>query len=330
MSTNPDDLIQERPTGPVNRDPKVLDYLLRAHGYSGLDALAPPAARPDGVEASPTMGKLAGALAKAQGAFESIAKTRTVQVRSDKGSYSFDYAPLDEVLRAVRPHLAANGLSFTQLISGDGQRKLTTVLLHESGEWMSTSTLLPVSGNRAQELGSTITYMRRYTLLSLLGVVADEDDDGNAGDGNGRDARDRDPPKGRQSQTNGGNSSTPSQGGSKQTPPSPANGGPSSNGSPVEPAKAERLWLLLTAPARMDADPRGLGLAPSAAFDWLRDHFGRGASTPLAVAKVLSAEQVDTGAILAVAASVGAEQYATKRAELAKAGRCTPGKAVAA
>lgn len=273
---------------------------------------------------SPRIGKLAAALAKAQGAFDAIEKTRTVDVRSDKGSYKFDYAPLDEVLRAVRPHLAANGLSFTQLVTGDSPRTLTTVLLHESGEWLSSSTLLPpTQGNRAQELGSTITYMRRYTLLSLLGVVADEDDDGNAGDGNDRNARDREPRGPKAQQPRNGNSSPPSQNGSQGTSASPANSGSSSGGQPAGDAdKAKQIDGLLQ--NAKDGTPSGLGLTKSKAFDWLKDLFGRGTSTQL------TRDQQDAAALLAVAAQVGQEQFEAKRAEMAKAGRCSPGKAAAA
>lgn len=277
-------------------------------------------ARGQGFEASASIGKLAGALAKAQGAFEAIGKTRTVEVRSEKGSYKFDYAPLDEVLRAVRPHLASNGLSFTQLVSGDAPRKLTTVLLHESGEWLSTTTLLPATqGGRAQELGSTITYMRRYTLLSLLGVVADEDDDGNAGDGNHRTASDRTAnPKGRER-----TSSPPSANDSTRTSAS-TNGSGSSSGTPGSPgdlAKAGQLEALLQAPVD-GAEKKGLGLSKSKAFDWLKDLFGRGAAAQLTL------EQQQDGLLLAAAQLMG--QFDVKRAELAKAGRCAPGKAAAA
>src|SRR5688572_25543683 len=155
--------------------------------------LPAPTVRPQAFEASSTIGKLAGALAKAQGAFEAIGKTREVKVQMKTGgSYTFAYAPLDEVLRSVRPALATNGLALTQTVAdGEKGRTLTTTLMHESGEWMASTTTLPGQATTAQEFGSQITYMRRYAIVSILGVVADEDDDANAADGNQAQGRDR-------------------------------------------------------------------------------------------------------------------------------------------
>jgi hypothetical protein len=56
---------------------------------------------------------------------------------------------------------------------------LTTILAHESGEWISQEMSLPVSKVDAQGAGSAITYMRRYALAAVVGVVQ-ADDDGNA------------------------------------------------------------------------------------------------------------------------------------------------------
>lgn len=130
---------------------------------------------------SATIGKLAAALAKAQASFGPIERNRTVKT----GTYNFDYAPLDTILEAVRPALAANELALTQVIvpstAGMGLR---TLLLHSSGEWLAGEVSLGQRPAKAQELGSLLTYMRRYSIVSILGVAAEEDDDANAADGN--------------------------------------------------------------------------------------------------------------------------------------------------
>lgn len=151
-------------------------------------------------------GPLFAALAKAQGSFAPIVKNRTVRVEPLRGrAYTFDYATLDSVLAAVSPALAANELSlFQPFVAGD-ECELRTILAHSSGAYMQATTAFPwptevVRGadgkvifregeelrRRAgvQSLGSLLTYLRRYSVTSMLGVNAEEDDDGNSADGN--------------------------------------------------------------------------------------------------------------------------------------------------
>jgi hypothetical protein len=140
---------------------------------------------------------LFGALAKAQADFKAIVRSKEVHVRSDKGNYSFLYAPLEEVLAATVPALSANELVILQPLghANDGDLVLRTVLAHSSGARIETRMTLPQTttgygkdGARferqktAQEIGSAITYMRRYMVQSLLGVNAEEDDDGAQGE----------------------------------------------------------------------------------------------------------------------------------------------------
>ena len=133
-------------------------------------------------------GPLALALAKAQAAFPAIARDRTVKVQTRTGgSYTFNYAPLDTILAAVRGPLAANELAISQLIDGTD---LVTMLLHSSGASLSGRAGLPQNGT-VQELGSAITYLRRYSLQAILGIASEEDDDGNAASGNRADTAPR-------------------------------------------------------------------------------------------------------------------------------------------
>lgn len=128
-------------------------------------------------------GAIYGALSKAQAEFPAIPRTKEVTVRSDKGSYKFKYAPLETILDAVRPALAKNGLAVFHRIETNGKNELVAVLAHESGEIIESRMPLALSG-KMQEQGSELTYKKRYTIQSVLGVSSDEDDDANAADGN--------------------------------------------------------------------------------------------------------------------------------------------------
>lgn len=140
------------------------------------------------IQTSPGLGKLAAALAKAQAAYKTVLRSREVTVTSKSTGtrYTFSYAPLDVVLDATLPALSANGLSVTQELSGTSQARFcTTTLMHESGEWRSsTLQLLGAATTTAQEFGSQVTYVRRYTLQCVAVVAAEEDDDANHADGN--------------------------------------------------------------------------------------------------------------------------------------------------
>ena len=116
---------------------------------------------------------LAGALVKAQSEFLPIARKKKVLVKSDRGSYEFMYAPLDDVVSAIRPILAANDLAFTQGVSGEF---LITTILHKSGQSISDSMPLK-GGGTAQAYGSELSYKRRYAVSAMLGLVTEDDDD---------------------------------------------------------------------------------------------------------------------------------------------------------
>lgn len=132
------------------------------------------------------LGFLYEALAKAQGQFPVIEKTRNVTVKTkDGGNYSFDYAPLDEIIDATRPALSANGLSVMQLPKVDnGVVSVTTCLAHSSGGSVEFAMSWPVADSaRIQDMGGIVTYLRRYALTGMLGVAADSDDDASGAEG---------------------------------------------------------------------------------------------------------------------------------------------------
>ena len=126
---------------------------------------------------SETLGELAAALASVQAQLPIVHKGNraTVPMKSG-GKYTYTYADLSDVTAAVMPLLAANGLAFTcQPRPTERGYEIAGTLLHNSGEWTEAS--LPLSGSTPQEIGSSITYMRRYLLGSMTGVVTDDDDD---------------------------------------------------------------------------------------------------------------------------------------------------------
>ena len=98
------------------------------------------------------------------------------------------YADLGSVINACRSLMVDNGLSVVQLPTYPPPDYppavgLSTMLMHESGEWIQDEFYLPLAKekgkNLAQVAGSIITYGRRYALAAMLGIVADEDTDGN-------------------------------------------------------------------------------------------------------------------------------------------------------
>ncbi len=131
---------------------------------------------------SENLDQLATALAKAQAAFEVAGKDKSAKITSAKGNYSYSYADLPTIVAACRPALAAAGLSVIQAVSARGADvTVTTRLLHASGQWVSDEDApltMTARDNSPQAIGSACTYARRYGLMTLLGVVAgDEDDD---------------------------------------------------------------------------------------------------------------------------------------------------------
>lgn len=87
------------------------------------------------------------------------------------------YASLSTILDAIETPLCESGLSICQFPTG--QNGLTSILMHESGEWISAEYEMKPVKDDPQGRGSCITYQRRYALAAILSLNIDEDDDGN-------------------------------------------------------------------------------------------------------------------------------------------------------
>lgn len=126
------------------------------------------------VERSESLKELATAMAAAQGEIGNAAKS------SVNPHFKSKYADLAEILNTAKPVLSKHGLSIVQMPGyGDGVVTLTTMLMHSSGEFIQSECSAPISKQDAQQVGSALTYLRRYSLAAFCGI-AQEDDDGNA------------------------------------------------------------------------------------------------------------------------------------------------------
>lgn len=125
---------------------------------------------------------LAEALAEVQAHLPDIRKGETAEVTMKTGGkYKYRYADLADVSAVILPMLGAVGLSWITrpTVNESGKFVLAYELLHTCGE--SKTGEYPLSGGTAQEIGSAITYARRYALCAVTGVApASDDDDGAA------------------------------------------------------------------------------------------------------------------------------------------------------
>lgn len=131
--------------------------------------------RKEKVKKSESIKALAVALNKAQSAIP------TVSFDKVNPHFKSKYASLTAVWDACRKPLAENGLSVSQGFTENNDKIFcVTTLLHSSGEWMEFEFPMLISKQDMQGFGSASTYAKRYALSSLLGIVSDDDDDGNS------------------------------------------------------------------------------------------------------------------------------------------------------
>jgi hypothetical protein len=133
---------------------------------------------------SESIGTIAAALARAQLELTNPEKSLvgTIPGMTPKGDRSFRYAPLSTGLDLVRKTLGRQEIATVQTTAIDetaGLVRLTTVLAHSSGEWVSSEwPVCPIAETASpQRMGAALTYARRYALFTLVGIAGEDDVD---------------------------------------------------------------------------------------------------------------------------------------------------------
>ena len=115
--------------------------------------------------------ELAKALAKAQGEMGGAVKNK------ENPFFKSSYADLGAVIAVCKEPFAKNGLAFVQQpITNESGAGCETILMHESGEWISETLILPMAKVDPQTAGGAITYARRYSLAAIAGIPQVDDD----------------------------------------------------------------------------------------------------------------------------------------------------------
>jgi hypothetical protein len=132
---------------------------------------------------SDAIGNISAALAKAQAELTNPEKSLVGTIRSPfprEADRTFRYAPLSSGLDIVRKSLGRHEIATIQSTEIDkegGLLRLTTILAHSSGEWVSSEwPVCPISNiASAQRMGAALTYARRYALFTLVGIAGEDD-----------------------------------------------------------------------------------------------------------------------------------------------------------
>ena len=124
------------------------------------------------MKTSESITKLAPAILQAQKAITFAIKEAV------NGHLRNKYADLSSVIEAIKPALNDAGISFIQsgTESDDSKLHLVTRLMHESGEWIEDTLVMPLPKQDPQGYGSAMTYARRYALAAITGLYQDDDD----------------------------------------------------------------------------------------------------------------------------------------------------------
>ena len=131
------------------------------------------------LKTSDNIGQIASALANAQGVMINGVKS--------KSGYGYKYMPLDDLINIVRSPLSSNKIALIQTndLNKTGNAPtviITTLLMHESGEWIKTELEIPIHNmkqlTKAQMIGVASTYGRRYSIQSMCLIASEEDTDG--------------------------------------------------------------------------------------------------------------------------------------------------------
>jgi hypothetical protein len=167
----------------VDREPTLIELAIQ--NQASPDALAALAELQWKHEERQAQRAFVKALAAFKAEAPKIRKTKSVRF----GNTAYEHAELSDIVAILNPALAEHGLSFTWDTKNEaGRVTVSCVLSHVDGHRERTTLSGPEdqSGgkNAIQAVGSSTTYLQRYTLLSALGLASGDDDDGRGGPGN--------------------------------------------------------------------------------------------------------------------------------------------------
>ena len=177
------------PNGAASPPPTISDGLLsiieRAarDGSVDLDKMDRLLAMRERIDAREAARSFNAAISAAKGEIGNIVKNRKVDFTTAKGRTNYRYEDFAEVAKVVDPVLRDHGLSYRFRSSQEGSRIVVTCILsHADGHFEETALSAPIddSGNKnaIQAIGSSATYLQRYTLKLALGLASSNDDDG--------------------------------------------------------------------------------------------------------------------------------------------------------
>jgi len=128
------------------------------------------------MQSSEMVNEIASALVKVQ------LELKNPAFDSNNPAFKSKYASLASVRDTIVPTLAKYGVTLLQNVSSaDNVISCTNRLMHANGQWIESDAFcVPADKHNAHGYGSACTYARRFSLMALLAVVGDEDDDGNA------------------------------------------------------------------------------------------------------------------------------------------------------
>tara|TARA_S200002703_G_C3741672_1_gene228083 strand:- start:141 stop:635 length:495 start_codon:yes stop_codon:yes gene_type:complete len=131
------------------------------------------------------------AIAQAQSKLTSVPKSGV------NPHFRSSYATLDDILKVALPVFGSAGIGITQWnTTTERGVKVRTVIGHKAGASLSDEFELPCDTSKPQAVGSALTYARRYSLQSVLGIAGEEDDDGNVAQGQSKPVATQTKPRG--------------------------------------------------------------------------------------------------------------------------------------
>lgn len=176
-------------TGPVSPVPAIaapMDIVRAALATGNIEIYREALAMAKEMDAIAARKAFDNAMADAKAAIPTIKKNRSVDAgeKNGKSGPKYRFEDLAEIARTIDPILGEHGLSYRFKVSSEINQpiRVTCIVSHRAGHFEETTL---TSGrddgpgrNAIQQIGSTITYLQRYTLKAALGLAASQDDDG--------------------------------------------------------------------------------------------------------------------------------------------------------